>query len=280
GELETEWKKTDNKKYKDARNWVRKRGEWFADTWKEYGFGMQFTADTAGQFMNRSATGEELIARTAEASQVVSETTKNFVSGALLDGINSAVRKGRGGWEDLYEGVSEVYSQAKGEDGDIAKKLVRDLTNWQILALRRDSRAKGLLGKLGFQTADKNSSLAAKKVGEGTAYDWRPNDIYEYLLMYTEKNILPTYTSVDNVKYKHLAPTIVDQAIAMLTGKEAQGKKVRDYTSEVSGEAVRKLHKSGKDEVFFENMPPIMGLVLIAIIGALLKQAFETENEQ
>lgn len=280
GLLEEKWKQENISKYREARNWTKKRSEWFAETWKSGGFGMQFTADSAGQFMNRSATGEELISRTAEASMVISEATKNFVAGgAMLDGINAAVRTGREGWKEMYEGVKEVYSSAKMEDGDIAKSLVRQLTNWQILALRRDYDAMGPNEKLHFQMLNKNSSLAAQKVGEGVSYDWGPADIYDYVLLFAEKNIIPKYAKEENWQYKTLPPDWKNKMMAMLTGKEATGKRVRDYTNEVSAEAVRKLNKAGQVEVLSRNLPPIVGLVAFALIAAIVKKAFEEENE-
>ncbi len=280
GELEKKWKGSDRKKYNEAREWTKKRGEWFADTWRDYGFGMQFTADSAGQFMNRSATGEELISRTAEASQVISEATKNvFASNAFLDGINASVRNGRSEWDKLREPISEVYSSAKQEDGDIAKQITRDLVNWASIALRRDDRYRGDWKKLNAQFGRIQTSLAARKVGEGPAYDWDSQDIFDFVSLFTQKNIIPQYTSEKKMKYKHIPPKGIEKLMAKLTGGKAVGKLVRDYEGELSGEAIRKMHAAGRAEVFERHGLPVIGLAAIALMFILLKKAMEDETE-
>ncbi len=268
----------DKKKYEEAGEWTKKRGNWFADTWKSYGFGMQFTADTAGQFMDRSATGEETIARTAEACKVVAEATKNYVAGGgFLEGMNGAVRNGRKSWDELHKGIADVYKSAKSEDTDKAKEITRNLVNWAVMGLRRDDRARNPAGRLKFQMERRKTSIASVKVGEGPAFDWDADDIYDFVLMFTEKHILSQYTREEDKQYKEVHLKGIKKVIAKITGKEY----VRDYSREVlSGEAVRKMNRAGKSEVFQEHFLPAMGLAVIALAFVIMKKALEEEEKQ
>lgn len=278
GELEKKWYTEDRSKYQKVRNeHITTRSRWFANTWKNNDFGMQFTTSEAGQFLNRSATGDELVSRTADACFVISESTKNFMAGGgMLEGISSAVRKGKEGWEDLYKGVSEVYTAAKSEDVERAKGLVRQLVNWQILALRRDRRYVGFSGELDARLGRKRTSLASTKVDAGgVAYDFRDHDIAEYVGLYTAKNILPGYSDEKKKLYKEIPPSWIEKTVARVTGRDAKGRIVRDYENESAGEAILRMHKAARPEVLKKNLPTFMGLLALAIIWAYLQKAVQ-----
>lgn len=287
GGKEKKWQQSNRQMYNKARNHIDNRITWFSDVWRIGQFGRHFTADSAGEFMNRTAAGEGLISRTAEASQVISEATKNYLVGAggmdsLLSGLSDAVRNGRGGWETLYKGIAQVYNSAKLEDKDHAKAITKDLINWALMGMRRDSSAETELAKIPFQIRREKTSIAAAKVDEGPAYDWDRRDRFDFVSLFTQKGILSQYTSEDDKRYKQVRPeeNSLERLFHTVIGTEATPELMRDFEHEVSGEAVRAMNNASKKEIFIRHGLTAIGLVAVALMFMMMKKAMEEETKQ
>lgn len=270
GELETKWKNStnakDRKKYQEVRsNHIQNRMRWFSDTWRTGQFGMEFTTSEAGQFLNRSASGEELVSRAAGACFDITQSLKDYVAGgALLKGITKAVRKGQAGWEEMIKDSMSFYSSAKNEDTGVAKKLLQKIINWQIMAMRRDSRYSGVYGKWDSRIAGKRTSLAAKKVDRGgITYDWKQDTIAAYVMEYTKGNTIPGWTKETEMKFKEDPET---------------GKLIRDFASETSGDALLHMHGASAKENFMRNIPTFLGLLILAILWIYIQKVSKEQN--
>lgn len=279
GEREIQWKAAgDMATYDSARNFMKNRVSWFAEAWRTGDLGMQFTADIAGQFLDRSATGEGVISRTAEACQFLSESAKNWLQGDAYSGLTDAIRKGRAGWSTGIDSIKKFYETTKNEDKDRGKAMVKEFVNWMIMGLRRDTRYEQGLAKLSRGLERKRISLAGVKVGDGSPeYSFGKQDVYEWVTQFVQGNILPTYTPGDEIKYKEIPPTILQKLKAGLMGKEADVQLVRDYASELSGEALRNLHNADTKDLINQNALPLSITIVLAVLYALLEEAIDDD---
>lgn len=283
GNLELKWEKNDKSKAKRARENMKERVVWFNDAWKDYKFGMTFTGDTAGQFMNRAATGPETVARGAGYCQFTAEVVKNAMNpgaeGMMWDTAKNVGRSGD--FSGIPKFLSAIKTPIKGEDGDLASEVTAEMFQETLLILRRDTAATKLFGREAYSVAKRKTSIAASFVEEGTAYDLDAEGVGRVVSNVLAKAVIPKHTKPDKRVYREIKASekgisgkIANSIYKFSTGKDLMLKQ-RDWAREMSGDAIEHFANAGNWVQFKKSFIPNTLMVFFALSVLFGKKGME-----
>lgn len=158
------------------------RMDWWADAWKEYKFGMTFTADTADQFMDRSRTGEDTIYQATEFCANAAEVMKKH----FLVGMKKACKQAamERSFKPLYDYLKEIKDPIDGQDDALSQKMIRLMMRRMINAMRKDERAARFGGDYLDAVSGRAGSISETYTGEenfNRVWSWDKNDISDFV---------------------------------------------------------------------------------------------------
>jgi hypothetical protein len=170
------------KKLKEKEKNMGVRMDWWADAWKDYKFGMTFTADTADQFMDRSRTGEDTIYQATEFCANAAEVMKKH----FLVGMKKACKQAamERNFKPLYDYLKEIKDPIDGQDDGLSQKMIQLMMRRMINTMRKDERALAMGGDLSDAMSGRTGSISETYTGEENftrVWSWDRNDIGDFI---------------------------------------------------------------------------------------------------
>ncbi|MCX7996192.1 MAG: hypothetical protein N2691_00325 [Patescibacteria group bacterium] len=235
------------RKLSNAESKMSTRVNWWAEAWEKGLFQMEFTSDTADQFLDRNATGPDTIANAAEGCANTAEAISEFFGFKFKAALKqAAIEKD---FTKIYELMGELKDKIEMQDGSLWDHVVGPLMVKRILnTFMRDERSYGFLGagNLVDTIADRPSSISetyTESEGPGRKRPW-------------------SWTRTDALDF-------LDGAKGMTSGQKIDNdmfKKLRKYA------------KAGSWEMFFRVMLPVLGMAALAVFVLAMQQGIK-ENK-
>jgi hypothetical protein len=221
-------KKNLDKKQEGMKN----RMEWWSESWKSYRFGMTFSADTAGQFLDRNRTGADTTARAADFASNTAEVTKK----AFLFGIKDVMKSAAidHSFDPIYEYMRDLKNTLEAQDAGLAQDVMEVLGKRVINTFLRDKKALKAGGSLRDAVSGRAGSISETYTDEedfDRPWSWDRNDVADFL----------------------------EGAVGMTSGK---------FLEKEKAEALRKFGKASRWEIFRRHWLPVIGLSVVALVAA------------
>lgn len=217
---------------------------WWADAWEKNKFGMQFTADTADQFMDRNAAGPDVISNAAEGCANTAEAIQQAFGPGFKDAMKEAALEKQ--YDKIYAYIKELKGKIEMQDPGLWDTVVGPMMIRRVInTFLQDKKARGFTRSLADTLSGRASSISetyTETEDFHRPWSWDASDVLNFL----------------------------EGAVGLTSGKVIPKELMKE---------MRKYSRSLGIDIFLNHFLPIFGMVSIALFVSFMRSAAK-ENEK